>query len=519
MPSQKRTTRRGLLKSAAVTAGAAAAASLPLGAAAQEEGRSEEADIVVVGMGFAGMVAGLKAAQLGADVVIMDKMPAGDWIGGSMMLSGQSIHVAGSSPMLPEEELREIIATRTAGRPQQPYAELIDAYLGNVKRGMAWLMELGVEFEEEPGQERRIKPAKVGSFAWGNLKPGAPGDYRQFGGYKTARLLESALKDAGARIMYETKAHKLLTDETGAVAGVLATDPDGAIEIRAKATILATGGFARNREMSAKYMGPHGEEIPVQACPGATGDGHRMALEVGAAMKNMSYSYWWPCPAVVEEDEWHDALGFYNIDIAGTQGIMVIETGERYCDESLGRFTYGAELFRTGRVKGLMVIDDTIAKMDVVAPVLEELVSYGGTLYKADTIEDLAAQAGVAPYLATTVAEFNQAVDDGSIATARIPKTSKINKIETPPFYGIPYIMGTLFHYGGLQVNTKAEVLDNDKNPIPGLYAIGELIVGALSGGADNPYGAYTGILAGGCLTFGILAAEAAAERAGVTEA
>ncbi|MGI6208917.1 MAG: FAD-dependent oxidoreductase [Anaerolineae bacterium] len=521
MSDQKRTTRRGLLKGAAVTAGAAAAASLPVGAAAQDEkaGRMEEADVLVVGMGFAGLVAGIRAAQLGADVVIIDKMPQGDWIGGSMMLSGQSIHVAGSSPMLPDEELREIITTRTAGRPQQPYAELIDAYLGNVKRGMQWLMDLGVEFEEEPGQERRLKPAKVGSFAWGNLKPGAPGDYRQFGGYLTARLLENTLADLGARMLYETKAQRLLTDETGAIAGVFATDPDGALEIRAKATILATGGFARNREMSAKYMGPHGEEIPVQACPGATGDGHRMALEVGAAMKNMSYSYWWPCPAAAEEDPWHDTLGFTSIDVPGTQGIIVTVKGERYCDESLGRFTYGAELFRQGYVKGLMVFDDAIAQMDSVAPVLEELVGYGGTLYQADTIEDLAAQAGVSPYLATTVAEFNAAVDDGTITTARVPKTDKINKIETPPFYGIPFIMGTLFHYGGLMVNTQAQVLDNDSEPIPGLYAIGELIVGALSGGSDNQWGSYTGILAGGCLTYGLLAAEAAVETIKTTAA
>lgn len=468
-------------------------------------------------MGFAGLVSGLRAAQLGADVVVIDKMPSGDWIGGSMLLSGQSIHVAGSSPMLPDEELREIITTRTAGRPQQPYAELIDTYLGNVKRGVQWLKDLGVEFEEEPGQERRLKPAKIGSFAWGNLKPGAPGDYRQFGGFRTAELLEAALEEAGARILYETKAQKLLTDDQGAVAGVFATDSEGALEIRAKATILATGGFGRNREMSAKYMGPYGEEIPVQACPGATGDGHRMALEVGAAMKNMSYTYWWPCPAVVQEDEWHDALGMTTIDVPGTQGIIVTEKGERYCNEVLGRFTYGAELFRQGYVKGLMVFDDTIAQMEAVIPVLEELASYGATLYQADTIEDLAAQAAVAPYLATTVAEFNAAVDDETIATARIPKTDKLNKIETAPFYGIPFIMGTLFHYGGLQINTKAEVLDNDDQAIPGLYAIGELIVGSLSGGSANQWGSYTGILAGGCLTYGLLAAEAAVEAAGVS--
>ncbi|NLT41071.1 MAG: FAD-dependent oxidoreductase [Anaerolineae bacterium] len=517
MSDQKRATRRGLLRGAAVGAGAAAAAALPLGAAAQDA-RVVEADVAVIGMGFAGLVAGLKAAQLGASVAIMDKMPAGDWIGGSMMLSGQIIHVAMASPMLDEDFLRDTITERTAGRPQEPYAELMETYLANVKRGMQWLMDLGVEFEEEPGLELRLKPAKPADYgyAWGKLQPDGDYDYRDYGGYKTAKILETALTDAGANMLYETKAMALFIDELGTVIGVSAVDPEGRLEVHAKATILCTGGYARNKGMSAKYMGPHGEEIPVQSCPGNTGDGIAMALKLGAAMRNNGYSYWWPCPAVVEEDPWHPTLGMRNIDDIATQSIIVIPTGERVCDESEGRFTYGAEMFRRGYVKGLMVFDSTVQEMEAIGPLLERVVEMGGTVYEADSLEELAELAGVAPYLATTVAEFNAAVDDGSIATARVPKKDKQNKIETAPFYGLPFINGTLFHYGGLQINTNGQILDVDEKPIPGLFGAGELIGGSLSGGTVNRFGAYTGHLAGACLTYGILAAESAAALAGI---
>lgn len=518
MTQSVRTSRRGLIRGAAVGATAAAAATLTLSAGAQDapETRVEEAAVLVVGLGFAGLVAGLTAAQAGADVVVVDKIPNGDWIGGSMILSGQMIHVAMSSPMIPDDDLRQIIADRTIGRPQQPYADLMETYVTNVKRAMQWLMDLGVEFVEEPGLEMRLAPAKPPeySYAWGKLQPGGDNDYRNYGGFKAAQLLHTALQDAGARIMYETEVTELLTDDTGAVVGVKAKDVDGPFTINAKSTVLCTGGYARNREMSAKYMGPLGEEIPVQACPGNTGDGIRIALPLGAAMKGNGYSYWWPCPAVVEEDPWHPALGMRNIDDIALQSIIVIPSGERVCDESEGRFTYGAELFKRGYVKGLMVFDSTVAAMENVGPLLGRIEEMGGVVFEADTIEDLAAQAGVAGYLATTVAEYNAAVDDGSIATARVPKKDKANKIETVPFYGLPFINGTLFHYGGLEINTSGQIMDVNSKAIPGLYGAGELIGGSLSGGTVNRFGAYTGHLAGACLTYGMLAAEAAAAYA-----
>ena len=222
-----------------------------------------------------------------------------------------------------------------------------------------------------------------------------------------------------------------------------------------------------------------------------------------------------PLPAIVEEDDWHDLMGYFVIDAIGTQGIIVTESGERYCDESGGRFIYGNRLFRLGLVKALMIIDEPIYKMEGVGSIVDELISLGGTVHKADTIEELATKAGVNAYLVQTVSEFNKAIDEGTIAQSRIPKTSMVNKIAAPPFYGVPFITGTLFHYGGLQVNPNSEVLDTDKTPIPGLYAAGELMGGSLAGGAENKAGSYVGgALAGFCLTFGLLAAENAVERA-----
>lgn len=467
---------------------------------------SQKCDVVVVGMGMAGLIAANRLTELGVDVLIMDKQPEGWWIGGDAIVSGQAIHICGLSPMMPEDQLLEVINRHTDSKA---IPELITALVKNCHRAMTWLIEKGVEFEEPSGQERILKPKKPVSGPWALIKPGAIYDSSKYGGYKAMKFLESRLKKGGVKILYETKAEKLLIGSKGEIVGVMAKGKDGLFKIRANATILCTGGFQRNKEMLLKYIGPHVDQVPVFSEPGATGDGHLIALEVGATVRSMNYMGFsaWPEVACMDED-----IQYLNINPIGVEGIIVNKNGQRFCDESLGSNMYGSIMTKLSLdTVGLMVIDVLIYKQKVKS-LVDSILEFKGTVYSANTIEELAEKAGVSPYLITTVDEFNKAADEGKASKLRIPKEANVNKIATPPFYGIPFTLGQLGTYGGLLVNTKGEVLDKDLKPIPGLYAAGAVMQGSLSGGSENRYASYVGHLAT-CLVFGILSAENAFER------
>jgi fumarate reductase flavoprotein subunit len=467
---------------------------------------SGECDAVVVGMGMAGLVAANRLTELGVDVLIMDKQPDNWWIGGDAIIAGQAIHICGQSPMMQDDQLLETINRHTDGKA---IPELITALVKNSHRAMNWLIEKGVEFEEPPGQERILKPKKPATGPWALIKPGAIYDSSNYGGYKAMKLLESHLKKRGVKILYGTKAEKLLINSKDAVVGVLAKREDGLFKIKAKATILCTGGFQRNKEMLLKYIGPHVDQVPVFSGPGATGDGILMALEAGAAVRSMNYMSFnaWPEAACMNED-----IQYLNINPIGVEGIIVNKNGERFCDESLGSNMYGSIMAKLSLdTVGLMVIDEEIYRQKVKS-VVDSISEFKGTVYSANTIEELSEKAGVSQYLTSTVGEFNEAVDEGKASRLRIPKAANLKKIASPPFYGIPFTLGQVSTHGGLLVNPKGEVQDRDLKTIPGLYAAGAVMQGSLSGGSENRYTSYIGHLAT-CLVFGILSAENAFER------
>ena len=468
---------------------------------------TQKCDVVIVGMGFAGLVAANRAAEQGANVTIIDKQPSGWWIGGDAILSGQCVHICSISPMLPEDQLVKIINERTGGKASP---DLVNALVGNCKRAMKWLMDKGVEFEESPGLERVMKPKKIFEGPWSLIKPGGAYDATKYGGYKAMKLLESLLKERGVGIMYETKALKLLTDAKGEVAGVLVKGKEGPFEIKAKATILCTGGFQRNKEMLVRYIGPYADRVPIISGPGPTGDGHLMGLDVGAAFRSMSaigYNIW-PKGAITNED-----LLYLNINPLDELAIIVNNNGERFCDESIGCKLYGSIMSKLmPETEGLIIIDEVIYEEKEIwgkkaKAIVDFVTELGGTVYKANTIKELSEKAGISPYLVATINEFNEAVDEGKASQLRIPKTGNVNKITTPPFYGIPFTLGHTSTYGGFVVSPKCEVLDRDMKPIPRLYAAGEVMQGSLSGGVDNRYASYVGQLSS-CLVFGIISAE-----------
>ena len=462
-------------------------------------------DVLVVGAGFSGLVTALRALEQRAKVIVIDKQLRGWWTpGGNMIISGGKIHLSNCSLAAPEAELRKAI---TAFTDNMIPPDLLDVTVKNAGRALKWVIKNGAEFEEPSGQEIRLHPA-LPTTVWGRIRPGGSHDAANFGNKRLALRLESLIREKSGSIRYATKCIKLLTNDKGEVTGAAAQDNNGRFNIKARGVVLCSGGYERNNEMLLKYVGPRADEILRYGGPGCTGDGFRLCAELGAYLRSMNhvgFSHYYPADAYWQEN----LLGAY-LEDAGEQGMIVDRDGARFFDESLGQRLLGSFMTKTTIFKkGWIIIDHLLYSIPKVTARIEAVREFGGTIHAADTISELAGKAGIGPRLALTVGEFNEAVAKGKTPELRVPRAKNANKISAPPFYAIPFVPGIVATYGGFLVTPKAQVLDWDKQPIPGLYAAGLSMEGSLSGGVENPEGAYCGCLSAG-LIFGMLAAESA---------
>lgn len=472
-------------------------------------------DVLVVGMGFAGPVAALRAAERGAKVIVIDKQARNWWMPGGIMMIHAELHLAFRTLDAPEDELTQGLLDCTDGMIPR---DLLDVTVRNAGRAYNWLTERGGKFNgirfDPQGPDR----------VWGRVKPGGPYDLKDSGLKKLTENLESKIKERGGEVLFETKALRLLTNAKGAVVGLMARDGDGQFNIRANSVILCTGGYEQNNEMMVKYLGPRGDEIVRYVGPWGTGDGFKMCEEVGAAMRSMNhaaFSHYYSADSYWKED----LLGAY-LDAPAYQGIIVNRDGHRFVDESLGPRIVGPLMTKTSIYRtGWIILDEATYSRPDVKPKVDDIRLFGGTVHTAETIEELAKTAGIGPRLKLTVGAFNKAVADGTTVELEVPRTLEAihapahvataeipNEIATGPYYAIPFVPGIVATYGGVLVNPNAQVLDWDKKPIPGLYAAGLSMIGSVCGGTENTAGAYTGFQAIG-LIFGLLAGEHVTKR------
>lgn len=454
-------------------------------------------EVLVVGMGFAGPVAAVRAAERGAKVLVIDKQPRAWWTPGGIMMIHAELHLAFRPLDAPQDDLRQGLLDCTDGYIPR---DLLDVTVGNSHRAYEWLTSHGGKFDGirfEPQGPNRV---------WGRIKPGGIYDLEHTGLKQLTVSLESQLKEKGGEILYETKALRFTTDARGAVTGLIARDADGQFNIRAKSIIMCTGGYDMNNEMMVKYLGPRGDEIIHWSGPWATGDGFRMCDEVGAAMRSMNhaaFSHYFSTDCYLNAD----VLGAY-LDQPAANGIIVDRDGQRFVDETLGPRVVGPIMTKTSIYKtGWIVFDGSVAEIPTVKTRIDDMNEFGGTMHVADTLEAAGKLAGIGPRLSRTVADYNAGIAAGTAAEMVVPRAANLNPLTRGPFYAIPFVPGIVATYGGVMVNGSAQVLDWDKKPIPNLYAAGLSMIGSVCGGTENSAGAYTGFQAVG-LIFALLAAE-----------
>ncbi|MFB3819275.1 MAG: FAD-dependent oxidoreductase [Candidatus Methylomirabilales bacterium] len=417
--------------------------------------RSETTDVVVIGTGLAGLVAAVQAQEAGARVVILEKMPAAK-CGGNSLLAGGLIAVPGAATERARNEYFEDFMKKSQGNGNAALLRLMaDQVLGDTE----WLRGQGIEFPPPIG----VAGYRVKSVVF------SPGMYR--GMPKALELLRGRVEGKGGKIVYEAKAKQLVMDEAGRVAGVRAATAAGLQDYLARAVVIATGGYAANKQMLETYVDPNADKMMVRGVAWATGDGHWLAQEAGAALVNMGGMAALHIAAVSPKNT---SAG--NPFTAVAQCIGINREGKRYVDESLGYVANGKATMKQPGQTVALIFDEEAKKQPGVASAVRQFQGLGIEIVEADTLDALAAKIAVpANQLVKTVTEFNAAVQDGKAPGATPPKSGHALKVATPKFYAFyPLSPGVTLTFGGVRINTRAQVQEPDGTVIPGLYAAGE---------------------------------------------
>jgi tricarballylate dehydrogenase len=485
-------------------------------------------DVIVVGAGNAALNAALAARERGASVLVLEKAPKEER-GGNSYFTGGAFRFAYAGlddilaliPDLSDAEKQQMVVgsytedqffddlMRVTDYRADP--ELADILIRESQPTMRWMQQKGVRFV--PLWGRQAFKLEDGKFHfWGGLVLEPIG-----AGVGLIDTLCSIAEAQGIEIRYETMAAKLLQDNYGRVIGVRAKTKAGYEEIPAKAVVLACGGFEANAEMRARYLGPGWDLVKVRGTQYNTGDGIQMALDIGA----QPYGNWSGCHAVA----WDlNAPPYGDRKIADLFqkhsypfGIIVNLNGERFVDEGadIRNYTYakyGREILKQPKMTAVQIFDAKVMHL-----LRDEYRIREVTKAQADTIEELADKLGInREGLVRTVREFNAAVQPGEFnptikdgkCTVGItpPKSNWALPIDQPPYVGFVVTCGITFTFGGLKINQRGQVMDTMDQPIPGLYAAGELVGGLFY---DN-YPGGTGLMAGA--VFGRLAGSSAGD-------
>ncbi len=449
-----------------------------------KEDKTIETEIVIVGAGGAGMAAAIMAHQAGKDFVILEKMP---YVGGNTTKATGGMNAAETHYQKEQgiEDSVELFAADTMkGGHDLNDPELVRTLAEQSAGAIDWLDSIGADLP---------KISFSGGASTNRIH--APADGSAVGNYLVDKFSEK-LKELGVEVMLNTRATELIMED-GKIAGVKAEGKDANYTIKAKAVILATGGFGANEDMYTQYR-PDLKGTVTTNAPGATGDGIVMAQAVGADLVDIEQIQLHP---TVEQT----TSMLITESVRGDGAILVNQSGHRFTNELLTRDAVSAaELAQEGQYA--YIIFDQHLRDNLKA--IEKYVKNGLTV-QADTLEELARKLGIYPYFLTmTMTEWNEAVATQN--DEEFGRTTGMNdNLTTPPYYAIQIAPGIHHTMGGVKIDTSAEVIDVNGNPIPGLFAAGE-VTGGVHGG--NRLG---GNAVADIVIFGRIAAESAIEYVG----
>ncbi len=524
-------TRRKFIASSAVAAVALVGSGYigtAEGSTTEDTNWDDQADVVVLGFGAAGGAAAFYAAENGASVLALE----------STSVPGGTTRISGGTCYFPNNALQKEAGIKDSKEKSITYLkqiamdqaddELIEAYV-DLAPGVA------AEIQQKTGIEWVLAPYPDYHPEWEGGQRQGRSLNPKYGDKTSGNALMAGLYDAciarGVRFAFNTKAYKLIQDDTGRVIGVIAQQANRTVKVRAhRGVVIATGGFEWDSKLGKHFLrGPVHSHVTL---PGGHGEGLKMAMAVGADLRNMNESWGLPVyllPGWEEEvasfdakkyqrSGWKKIIGDWFIYRTKPGTIIVNKEGKRFLNEAadydsaqygfLPRKTWGDGGWRND--KAYIIADATEWSKWAFAqiPAGSEPPEY---VVKADTLEELAEKLGIDPSgLTETVTRFNKYASqtvptdpdfhrgesyferaiggDASISSVNPedPRAS-LAPLTVAPYYGMPIYSGSCGTAGGPRVNRNAQVIDVFGNIIKGLYAAGN------ASGVGAPGGAYAG--------------------------
>ncbi|MBZ0291645.1 MAG: FAD-dependent oxidoreductase [Anaerolineae bacterium] len=528
--SNKSISRRNFLKTAAVAGAATAGSGLLAGFGpgakpgvvfAQDVSWGREADVVVIGSGT-GQMAAIRAAANGLSAIVLEKAQFG---GGTTGISGGGIWIPNNFRMqelgIPDsrEEALEYLSHATFGQSEP---ELMEAFVDNANPAVEFLRSINIDWDLLPMFNDYYPEFPGGKPEGRTLQPISTIDGAGGGGALT-RMLQQAGEEHGVEYLFSTAAQKLILNDDGSIAGVMAESDGQELNVRAlRGVVIATGGFDHNPTMVSSFL--RGPVYYPSAAKGNTGDGQIMGMAIGANLRNMNESWGWP---VYYNEDGGFSQPALTIELGKPGALVVNKHGERFFNEA-GPYDSATRTFYTYdngtneyiNIPGFAITDSGHRSRYTFAgtPAGQDTPSW---IVKADSLAELATALEIdAEALQATVERFNEYAAQGldpdfrrgisafdQLTGGDRARTDVLNPclapLTEPPFYAATVWPGALGTCGGLQINGSAQVLNVWGEAIPGLYAVGNASGSVM--GAGYPGG---GATVGAGLTFGFIAAE-----------
>lgn len=441
-------------------------------------------DVVVVGAGAAGLATAIEAAEAGAKVAVLEKMPM---VGGSTVLSGGIVYATGSEVLKKlgvkdsVEDLVKYWSDRAENKNDVNQLKFVAERSGQT---MDWLVKMGVKLSDPTptGTSPVLRAQASTEHGGGLVKP-----------------LKAYAEQKKVEFFLQTSAKDLISNDKGEVTGVKAVDKEEKeINFNAKAVVLTTGGFDRDPELVKKYASIADGQKSF-AGSGNTGDGLKMAVKLNADVVTHG-----------------GVIGFRAVEgeMAYTTDICMLmwmpylsvnKQGKRFVNESTDYPLFYEELVKQQDKVSYMIFDG-----NTYVPTLDKAVEKGSA-FAADTLDELAKKTGIdAAGLNATVKSYNEMIKNGKDTEFGKDLTGH-KAIDKPKYYAlkvVPAILGTMT---GIKTNLDTQVINKDGKAISGLYAAGEVA----NGDFFNKIYPASGSSIQMSLTFGRVAGTNAAKFAG----
>lgn len=429
--------------------------------------KKKETEIVIIGGGGSGLSAAVAAREKGVEVVVLEKR---HHVGGNAAIAGGLL--AAESPI--QKRLKIDARKDQIFKMAMDYShwkinpDIFRAFVDKSGDTIRWLEEMGVEFEDVP----HFLPNQVPRVF--HLPKGH--------GAGLVKGLVRRGEALGIQCFYETAGKEILLKEEGIE--VLASKREEEVKVMAKAVIIATGGYAGNKELLKRYYPDYTEELYSVGLP-HMGDGLLMALQIGAATEGLGFLQ-------LRGPYFRGSLEVVTVAME-PQTVWVNRMGERFADETIAfQWPEAANaLNRQPEKVSYTLLDERLKKCFMEEGIIKgysrfsagskitglekrlQLESERGGVMISNSWDEIGKWIGASPnVLNSTLAEYNHFCDQGYDETF-FKDRKFLFPLRHPPYYAIRCVQGFLGTIGGIKINPHMEVLNSQGEPIPGLYAAG----------------------------------------------